>query len=229
MRGLLDDRAAPIAASMTWQGTETAGLAAKGPQQREGWRHLSVLFRDGKSRESSGRRKTREDRHCEASGGAAGFRASRVLRGCVAPRSWEAEMAFDCAPPIRLAHAPPTNLMSALAHALKEKASRKGRFAKARSGAGWKPTQAGVLPRKLTEPVNALHTLEAEGQRGARRRSFVASARSSLKLRFAFKARRFCSSRQNCGRQRLALKRQPPCGGRGCGCRASWPCRRDCR
>jgi hypothetical protein len=29
MRGLLDDRAAPIAASMTWQGTKTAGLAAK--------------------------------------------------------------------------------------------------------------------------------------------------------------------------------------------------------
>src|SRR6516164_9694171 len=38
MRGLLDDRAAPIAASMTWQGTETAGLAAEGPEQREGWR-----------------------------------------------------------------------------------------------------------------------------------------------------------------------------------------------
>jgi hypothetical protein len=81
MRGLLDDRAAPIAASMTWQGTKTAGLAAKGPQQREGWRHLSVLFRDGKSSPKAGRRKTREERHCEASGGAAGFRASRVLLG----------------------------------------------------------------------------------------------------------------------------------------------------
>ena len=54
-------------------------------------------------------------------------------------------------------------------------------------------------------------------------------APSSLKLRSAGKAGRFCRSRENDGRQRLALKRQPPCGGRGCGCRASWPCRRDCR
>jgi hypothetical protein len=47
-------------------------------------------------------------------------------------------MAFECAPTIRLAHVPPTNLMSALARALKEKAPQK-RFAKARRGAGWKP------------------------------------------------------------------------------------------
>ena len=66
--------------------------------------------------------------------------------------------------------ASPTNLMSALAHALKEKGSREGRFAKARSGAGWKPAKAGVLPGKLTEPVNALYALEAEGQRGANKK-----------------------------------------------------------
>ena len=101
MRGLLDDRAAPIAASMTWQGTKTAGLAAKGLERREGWRDPSVLFRDGKSRESSGRRKTREDRHCEASGGVTGFRASRVLRGCVAPRSWGGPEALDSRTPNR--------------------------------------------------------------------------------------------------------------------------------
>ena len=171
MRGLLDDRAAPIAASMTWQGTKTAGLAAEGPEQREGWRDPSVLFRDGKSRESSGRRKTREDRHCEASGGAAGFRASRVLRGCEARPLMGRPKAFDCAPQIRLAHArSPTTLMSALAHALKEKGSRERRFAKARSGAGWKPAKAGVLPGKLTEPVNTLYALEAEGQRGAKKK-----------------------------------------------------------
>ena len=138
--------------------------------------------------------------------------------------------AFDCAPQRRLAQrASPTTLMSALAHALKEKGSREGRFAKARSGAGWKPAKAGVLPGKLTEPVNTLYALEAEGQRGAKKRSSVASAPSSLKLRSVCKAGRFCRSRENDGRQRLALKRQPPCGGRGCGCRASWPCRRDCR
>ena len=79
--------------------------------------------------------------------------------------------AFDCAPQIRLAHArSPTTLTSALAHALKEKGSREGRFAKARSGAGWKPAKAGVLPGKLTEPVNALYALEAEGQRGANKK-----------------------------------------------------------
>ena len=81
MRGLLDDRAAPIAASMTWQGTKTAGLAAEGPEQREGWRDPSVLFRDGKSRRKLWTPENTRGRHCRASGGAAGFRASRVLRG----------------------------------------------------------------------------------------------------------------------------------------------------
>src|SRR5208337_4496103 len=115
-------RAAPIAASMTWQGTETAGLAAEGPEQREGWRDPSVLLRDGKSRESSGRRKTREVRHCKTSGGAAGFRASRVLRGGEARARHGEAQGFRLRTNRRLAQArSPTTLMSALAHALKEK------------------------------------------------------------------------------------------------------------
>jgi hypothetical protein len=61
--------------------------------------------------------------------------------------------------------------MSALAHALKEKGSRECGFAKARSGAGWNAVKAGVLPGKVTGPVNTVYALEAEGQRGAKRRS----------------------------------------------------------
>ena len=101
-----------------------------------------------------------------------------------------------------------------------------------RKGQKWRGLETckgGVLPGKLTEPVNALYALEAEGQRGAKKKVLRRLAPSSLKLRSAGKAGRFCRSRENDGRQRLALKRQPPCGGRGCGCRASWPCRRDCR
>ena len=73
---------------------------------------------------------------------------------------------------------------------------RTARFAKARSGAGWKPAKAGVLPGKLTEPVNTLYALEAEGQRSANKKVSVASAPSSLKLRSASKAGRFCRSRR---------------------------------
>jgi len=139
----LDDRAAPIAASMTWQGTKTAGLAAEGPEQREGWRHLSVLFRDGKSRESSGRRKTREDRHCEASGGAAGFRASRVLRGSDRRGPHAEAQGFR----LRTSNTDRTRAVAnkpdvSARSRFEGKGSREGRFAKARSGAGWKPAKA---------------------------------------------------------------------------------------
>ena len=138
--------------------------------------------------------------------------------------------AFDCAPQIGLAHArSPTTLTSALAHALKEKGFRAARFAKARAARAGNLQKSGRFRGKLTEPVNALHALEAEGQRSAKRRSSVAPVLSSLKLRSVCKAGRFCRSRQNDGWQRLALRRQPPCGGRRYGCRASWPCRRDCR
>ena len=157
-----------------------------------------------------------------------GFTRPSRLRG--APRSWGGRRLSIAHPKYGLLRrGRQQTLMSALAHALKEKGSREGRFAKARSGAGWKPAKAGVLPGKLTEPVNALYALEAEGQRGAKKKVLRRLAPSSLKLRSVCKAGRFCRSRENDGRQRLALKRQPPCGGRGCGCRASWPCRRDCR
>src|SRR5271166_2717030 len=81
MRGLLDDRAAPIAASMTWQGTKTAGLAAQCPQQREGWRDPECFASRWKVQRILWTPENTRERHCKASGGAAGFRASRVLRG----------------------------------------------------------------------------------------------------------------------------------------------------
>ena len=212
---------------MTWQGTETAGLAAKGPEQREGWRDPSVLFRDGKSRESSGRRKTREDRHCEASGGAAGFRASRVLRGCVAPRSWGgprlsiAHQKYGSH--TRVANNPDVSARSRFeGKRLPRRALRKGQKRR-----GLETCKGGVLPGKLTEPVDTLYALEAEGQRGANKK--VLRRFGAIKPQTAPRPKGGALLQEPGGRQRLALRRRPLCGGRGCGCRASWPCRRDCR
>jgi hypothetical protein len=135
--------------------------------------------------------------------------------------------AFDCAPQIRLAQAVANNPdVSARSRSEGKRLPRRA-LAKARGGAGWKPAKAGVLPGKLTEPVNTLYALEAEVRK---RWSLGSSPRhQASKLRSVCKAGRFCRSRENDGRQRLALKRQPPCGGRRYGCRAFWPCRRDCR
>ena len=146
-----------------------AGLAAKGPKQREGWRRLSVLFRDGKSRESSGRRKTGEDRHCKVSGGAADFRASRVLRG------GEARALHGIADGFRLrtantarTRASQTTLTSALAHALKEKAPGHRASPKLeRRGPGNLRRRECVRGSGPGE-VNALYAFEAEGRRGVR-------------------------------------------------------------
>ena len=157
-----------------------------------------------------------------------GFTRPSRLRGRA--RSWGGPRLSIAHPKYGLLSArSPTTLMSALAHALKEKGSREGRFAKARSGAGWKPAKAGVLPGKLTEPVNALYALEAEGQRGAKKK--VLRRFGAIKPQIALRRQggALLQESENDGRQRLALRRQPPCGGRGCGCRASWPCRRDCR
>jgi len=121
-------------------------------------------------RESSGRRKTREERHCEASGGAAGFRASRVLRGGEARARHGEAQGFRLAQPIRLAHAPRQQSMtSALAHALKEWLPSSALRKRPDLGAGWKPVQAGALSGKLTEPANTLYALEAEGQKGGKK------------------------------------------------------------
>ena len=116
------------------------------------------------------------------------------------PVHGEAQSFRSCTLNTACSRASPTTLTSALAHALKEKGSRERPFAKARNGVGWKPAKAGVLPGKLTEPVSALYALEAEGQRGTKRRFSVAPLLSSLKLRFACKAGPFCRSRQNGGR-----------------------------
>ena len=157
-----------------------------------------------------------------------GFTRPSRLRGT--RRSWGGPRLSIAHHQIRLAHArSPTTLMSALAHALKEKGSRERRFAKARSGAGWKPAKAGVLPGKLTEPVNALYALEAEGQRGAKKKVLRRFGAIKPQIALRLQGGALLQESENDGRQRLALKRQPPCGGRGCGCRASWPCRRDCR
>ena len=193
---------------MTSQGTETAGLAAEGPEQREGWRDPSVLFRDGKSRERSGRRKTQEDRHCEASGGAAGFRASRVLRGCVAPRAWGG-------PRLSIAHqktartsALPTNPdVSARSRPGEDKGFQKAPLRRPEAARAGNLQKSGDFRGRLTRPVNALYALEAEGQRGTKKKVLRRLAPSSLKLRPAGKAGRFCRSRYNDGRQRLALTR----------------------
>ena len=78
--------------------------------------------------------------------------------------------AFDCAPPIRLAHAPRQQSMtSALAHALKEWLLSSALRKRPDLGAGWKPVQAGALSGKLTEPANTLYALEAEGQKGGKK------------------------------------------------------------
>jgi len=124
--------------------------------------------------------------------------------------------------------ASPTTLTSALAHALKEKAPER-RASQRPERRGMETCKGGALSGKLTEPVNALYALEAEGQRGAKKKVLRRFRAIKPQLRPVCKAGRFCRSRENDGRQRLALRRQPLCGGRGCGCRAAWPCRQDCR
>ena len=138
--------------------------------------------------------------------------------------------AFDCAPPIRLAQAQsPTTLMSALAHGSEGKrlprtALRKGQkrrgleTCKGRSASGEadRASQRPLCPRSRRTKV-------------CKKKVLCRFRAIKPQLRPVCKAGRFCRSRENDGRQRLALKRQPPCGGRGCGCRASWPCRRGCR
>ena len=129
-----------------------------------------------------------------------------------------------------LTWASPTTLMSALARALKEKGSREVASQRARGGAGWKPEKGGSASgeadragqRPLRPRSRRTKGYEKEGAPPLRRDQASNCAPPA-------QGRRFCRIREKDGRQRLALKRQPPCGGRGCGCRASWPCRRDCR
>jgi hypothetical protein len=86
-----------------------AGFAAKGPKQREGWRRLSVLLRDRKSRESldAGKHeRTAIARPGEAQpvfGLHASFEAARHAPLMGSPK------AYDGAPTIRLAHLRPAN------------------------------------------------------------------------------------------------------------------------
>jgi len=111
----------------------------------------------------------------------------------------------------------------------KRQGSGEGGFAKARSGAGWNAVKAGVLPGKLTGPVNTRSTPSKPKDKGVRKEDLRRFGAIKPQLRPVCKAGHFCRSRENDGQQRPALKRRPPCGGRGCGCRAAWPCRRDCR
>ncbi len=152
-----------------------------------------------------------------------GFTRPSRLRG--APRMGRPK-AFDCAAKIRLAQArPPTNLMSALARFEGKRCPR--------SAPSQRPeaTRAGnlqrrILPGKLTEPVHTLHALEAEGQRGANKK--VPSLRRH-QVSNSLRPKGGALLQESGGWQMLALRRQPPCGGRRYGCRASWPCRQDCR
>ena len=184
----------------------------------------------------SGRRKRREDRHCEASGGAAGFRASPVLRGCVARAAHGKTQGFrSCTTNAARSRAPPTKRDVCACSRLEGKWLFVTVLAKARWGGLASLQKTGSTAGKLAEPVNALRSLE-----GSQRHTEVLKllqALSSLKLRTACKAGRFLhelrvrtpTSQEPEQWQRQALRRRPPCGGRGCGCRASWPCRRDCR
>ena len=82
------------------------------------------------------------------------------------PRSWGGPRLSIAHPKYgSLRRASPTNPdVSARSRLEGKRLPRRARFAKARSGAGWKPAKAGVLSGKLTEPVNTLYALEAEGQ-----------------------------------------------------------------
>ena len=176
---------------MTWQGTGTAGLAAEGPEQREGWRRLSVLLRDGKSRPRSGCRKTREERHCEASGGAAGFRASRVLRGCVARALHGEAQGFRLRTTNTARTRGPQTKHDVSARsrfegmAPEQRASQKAR-SRRRLETSTSGSAFGEADRASQHPLRP----RSRRQRGAKRRSSVASVPSSLKLRSACKAGR---------------------------------------
>ena len=157
---------------MTWQGTKTAGLAAEGPGATRRmarpkcfvsrWKVQRKLWTPENTRGPPLRGQRRRSRF-------SGFTRPSRRRGT--PRSWGGPRLSIAHPKYgSLRRGRQQTLTSALAHALKEKGSREGRFAKARSGAGWKPAKAGVLPGKLTEPVNTLYALEAEGQRGAKKK-----------------------------------------------------------
>ena len=216
---------------MTWQGTGTAGLAAPRPGAARRmarpecfvsrWKVQRKLWTPENTRGPPLRGQRRRSRF-------SGLTRPSRLRG--APLMGRPK-AFDCAPQIRLAQArSPTTLMSALARALKEKGSQEGLLRKGQKRRGLETCRGGSAsgeadranPRRLRPRSRRTKRCKKEGPP-------VASAPSSLKLRSDQKAGRFCRSWQNVGRQWLAPKRQPPCGGRGCGCRAAWPCRQDCR
>ena len=76
-------------------------------------------------------------------------------------------------------------MTSARAHALKEQASRAERFAKARARRELETCKGGVLTGKLTETVNTLYALEAEGQRSAKKK--VLGRLRAIKPQIAFR------------------------------------------
>ena len=174
---------------MTWQGTKTAGLAAKARSSaKDGETRVFCFAMESpeKALDAGKHERTAIARPAEAQpvfGLHAFFEAA--WRGPLMGRP----KAFDCAPKdgshARVANNPDVGARSRPGE---EKGSRECGFAKARSGAGWNAVKAGVLPGKVNRAVNTLYALEAEGQRGAKKKVLRRLAPSSLKLRSDQKA-----------------------------------------
>ena len=216
---------------MTWQGTKTAGLAAEGPEQREGWRRPKCfvsrwkvqrkLWTPENTRGPPLRGQRRRSRF-------SGFTRPSRRRG--ARPSWGGRWLSIAHPKYGLLRRGRQQaLASALAHALKEKTLPRERFAKGRNGAGWKSAKGGSAfgeaDRASQRPLCPRSRRTKGCKKQVLRRSVAIEPHIALRLQGGA----FLPESGEGWAARLALKRRPPCGGRGCGCRASWPCRRGCR